>query len=211
MTYLQARTNLQSAVMLVSAAVKTQAYYQRVLNRAVLQFHRDDLSAGGFIDTMLRLIDEQFRRAWNAGAREVGYTPADMTQDDLFVLLERTEQEKEYILDFAGGIEKARLEGGSVKPFQSRVQMWTNRYNEIVDLARMHFGGKTRLEWQLGPTEHCTSCLSLSGVVATAEQWNAARSVGIYPQSRKLECGGYNCKCSLQPTKKPLAGAIPAI
>ena len=211
MTYLQARNNLQSALRLVEAATKTQAYYQRVLNRAVLLFYRGEISAGEFIDIMLRLIDDQFRRAWNEGARDVGFDPRMMTQDDLFVLLERTEAEKEFILDFAGGIENARLEEKSVAPWQGRVSMWANRYNEVRDLARIHFGGKNRLEWVMGPTEHCNSCRSLSGTVATAEQWNEARNSGIYPKSNRLECGGYNCQCALQPTTKPLTGAIPGI
>jgi len=212
MTYLQARDNLANAVRIVTEAMKTQSYYKRVLNRAVLQFYRGDVDAFSFIDTMIRLIDDQFRRAWNEGARAVGYDPEDMTQDDLFVLLERQEQEKEYILNFASGIESARLNDQSVKPFQNRAAMWANRYNEIRDWAKSYFGGQARLEWVLGPTEHCESCLALEGTVAPAYQWEEARAAGIYPKSKRLQCGGYNCQCSLQATAKPLTpGNIPSI
>lgn len=212
MNYLQARNNLINAVRLVTEAMKTRAYYQRVLNRAVLNFYRGDIDAFSFIDTMIRLVDDQFRRAWNEGARDVGYDPEDMTQDDLFVLLERQEQEKEYILNFASGIENAREKELSIKPFQNRAAMWANRYNEIRDWAKSYFGGLTRLIWVLGPTEHCDSCQSLSGTVATANQWEDARSLGIYPKSNRLQCGGYNCQCSLQVTGAPLTpGNIPTI
>jgi hypothetical protein len=194
----------------VEAALRTVNYYERTLNRAVLGFYRGDIEAGAFIDRMLSLIEDQFRRAWNEGARDVGYSPQQMTDDDLLVLLERTEQEKEYILDFAAGIEKARFEGGDVRPFQDRVGMWAGRYNEVRDMARAHFGGKTRLAWTLGLSEHCESCLRLDGVVATAEDWAAARARGIYPRSRSLACGGYRCQCSLEPTTAPLTpGGIP--
>jgi hypothetical protein len=196
----------------VSRAVKTEGYYTRVLDRAVLEFYRGNITAFEFIDTMLRLIDDQFRRAWNEGARDVGYELKDMTAEDLQVLQVRIDNEKEYILNFAGGIEQAAANGDSVAPYRDRVSMWANRYNEIRDWARAYFGGLTRLEWQLGMTEHCESCLTLSGTVATATQWNFARSEGIYPQSRRLKCGGYKCQCSLAVTDKPITpGGIPGI
>ena len=208
-SYLQARLNLIAAVRTVTEALKTEAHFRRVLNRAVLEFYKD--ADYDIVGVMIRLIDDQFRRAWNEGARDVGYGPEDMTQDDLFILLERQEQEKEFILDFAGGIEKARLEDKSVKPFQSRVNMWAGRYNEVKDMARIHFGKKKRFIWTLGPTEHCESCLTLANTVATGEQWEEARERGVYPKSNKLQCGGYNCQCSLEQTTKPLTGNIPAI
>lgn len=212
MNYSQARSNLINAVRIVTEAMKTRAFYQRTLNRAVLRFYRDEISAFDFVETMIRLVDDQFRRAWNEGARDVGYDPEDMTQDDLYVLLERQEQEKDYILNFAGGIENARINEQSIKPFQNRATMWANRYDEIRDYARSYFGGLTRLVWVMGQTEHCDSCQALSGTVATAQQWDEARSLGIYPKSKRLQCGGYNCQCSLQVTSAPLTpGDIPVI
>lgn len=210
--YLQARRNLINAVLLVMDVTKTVAYFQRVLNRAVLDFYRDTITAGDFIDTMIRLIEDQFRRAWNEGARAVGYDPNDMTFEDDFELLKRVEREKEYILGFAGDIENARLNGTPVGPLQARVPMWANRYNEIVSYSQTYFAKLERFEWVLGPTEHCDSCLTLAGTVATGQQWLDARGAGIYPQSRQLQCGGYRCQCELRQTSKPLtAGDIPVI
>jgi len=195
----------------VEEATKTVAYFRRALNQAVLDFYRDDITAFEFIDKVSSLIDGQFRRAWNQGARDVGFDPKDMTDDDILTIMERIDRELEYVLDFAGGIENARLTGGSVAPFQSRVDMWANRYNEIRAWARVYFGGMTRFIWVLGPTEHCASCKRLSGTVATGTQWSFARAEGIYPQSRRLECGGYRCQCSLIETKRKVTGGIPSI
>jgi len=211
-SYSQARRNLINAVLVVMDATKTVAYFQRALNRAVLDFYRDDITAFDFVDTMIRLIEDQFRRAWNEGARAVGYDPEDMTFDDQFTLLSRIEREKEYILDFAGAIENARLNEQPVGPLQARVPMWANRYNEVVSYSQTYFGKLERFEWVLGPTEHCDSCLTLAGTVATGQQWVDARATGIYPQSNQLQCGGYNCQCELRKTDKPLtSGNIPSI
>src|SRR5512137_1880428 len=69
-------------------ALKTEAYYNRALNQAVLEFYRDEMDAGEFIDEMIRLIEGQFERAWNEGSRDVGVDPADHTADDDAVLQE---------------------------------------------------------------------------------------------------------------------------
>jgi hypothetical protein len=213
MTYSQqqARLNVISAVKLIEGATKTVGYFRRVLNKAVLDFYRDDITAFEFIDIMTRLIEDQYRRAWNQGARDVGFNPKDMTDDDILTIMERIDREKEYILDFAGGIENARLTGGSVGPYQSRVDMWANRYNEIRDWARIYFADMKRFVWVLGPTEHCDSCKALAGTVATGLQWRFARAEGIYPKSRRLQCGGFRCQCSLNPTKRKPSGGIPPI
>ena len=87
--------------------------------------------------------------------------------------------------------------------FGSRVDIWANRYPETENRARMHFGGKQRLEWVLGATEkHCSTCAALNGIVAFAEEWEES---GVQPQSPPngaLECGGWQCDCSLVPTDR---------
>lgn len=64
---------------------------------------------------------------------------------------------------------------------------------------------------------NCGSCSKLAGKVKRASQWRAA---GLGPQSGPmhvlpnpaLECGGYECKCSLMPTTEPMSkGRLPAV
>lgn len=192
-------------------ALKTEAYYNRALNQAVLDFYRGDIDAGDFIDEMIRLIEGQFGRAWNEGSRDVGVDPKEHTPEDDAALQERIDQETEHILDYAEAIEKAKIEGTPVGPLQARVSLWANRYNEIVNEARIHFGAeRVRLKWELGATEqHCATCAELNGIVANAEDWEAS---GFHPQSAPndaLECGGWQCDCSLEPTKEPLTEKQP--
>ena len=50
-------------------------------------------------------------------------------------------------------------------------------------------------QWKLGATErHCKDCAHLNGQIHRASEWRAS---GIAPQSPDLECGGWNCDCSL--------------
>jgi hypothetical protein len=183
--------------------VKTVEYYIRALRRAVLNFFRMDMDAFEFIDEMVRLIDGQFTRAWNEGAREVGVDPKDMDEEDLAILQDRKDQEQEYILGFASDIETARIEQAPITPLYNRVEMWANRYNEVKSDAMIHFGGKKKLEWQLGSTEqHCETCSQLNGIVAWAKEWEQS---GIHPQGAPnglLECGGWKCDCRLGVTDK---------
>ena len=183
-------------------AVKTVAYYVRALRRAVLNFYRGEMDAFEFIDDMVGLIEGQFTRAWNEGAREAGTEPKDMTDEDKLILIDRMEQEQQFILGFASDIETARMEQTPITPLYNRVELWANRYNEVRNEAIIHFR-KGKLEWKLGQTEeHCTTCAALNGIVALAEEWEQS---GIRPQNAPneiLECGGWQCDCSLDPTDK---------
>jgi hypothetical protein len=185
-------------------ALKTEAYYNQALNRAVLEFYRGDSDAGEFIDEMIRLIEGQFERAWNEGSRDVGVDPNDHTPEDDAVLQEHIDKETDFILDYAEAIEAARIAGDPVGPLQARVSLWANRYNEMVNAARMHFGAEREyLKWELGATEeHCETCAALDGIVATAEAWEES---GFHPQGAPndaLACQGWRCDCSLEPTKE---------
>jgi len=209
----QARANLIRVLRIAAVELKTEKFYARAMRRAVLDFYTGKINAYQFIDAMMDMIQDQFTRAWNEGAKAVGYDPEDQTVEDWFTLQKRIEQETDYILEFAGGIEEAVALGDPVEPFLNRVGMWANRYNEIVSWAEAYFGKQARLMWQLGATdEHCNDCQRLNKWVATALQWEEARARGIYPQSRNLECHGFHCQCTLTPTTAPLTpGNIPDI
>ena len=97
----------------------------------------------------------------------------------------------------------------TLRAASSRIPMWTNRYTEVMNTAKVMAGGDRKLKWVLGPTEHCSSCMKLAGKVKRGSMWVAS---GIQPQSRSLECGGYNCQCSLQPTTdRASPGRLPSI
>lgn len=193
-------------------ALKTVDYYDRALNRDVLDFYRGDMEAGEFIDDMIRLIEGQFTRAWNEGMREVGLDPAkDMTDEWEGILQGEIDAELDHVLDFAQAIEDARTNNKPVEPLQARVELWTNRYNEVVNLAMRMCEPKMNYRWELGATEqHCSTCAALDGIIASGQDWEES---GYHPQgapNEMLECGGWRCDCRLVPTDdKPTEGGIP--
>jgi len=211
-SYQSARLNLLTAIRAVTRAVKTEGYYARVLDRAVRDLYAGEMNEGEFIDEQIRLIEEQFRRAWNEGMRNVGLDPEkDLTDEWEMVLLEQIDKEQEFILDYADAIIEAREAAAPIDPLRGRVDLWVNRYPEMTHLAEITCGGESRLLWRLGATEeHCNTCYTLDGTVATAEEWEAS---GYHPQGApndKLECGGWRCDCSLEPTDEPATeGGIP--
>lgn len=184
--------------------LKTVAYYQRALRQAIRDLYASG-DVGPFVDKLVYLIDEQFRRAWNEGARDVGFPPERMSDSDRLRYMFRADAEKEHVLGLAQAILDARENDTPVDRLLARAEMWATRYNEVRDQARAYFGGLERLVWRVGPTEHCETCLLLNGVVATAVEWNAARMRGYYPKSPKLACGGFRCQCELSPTDDPVS------
>ena len=218
------RTNLITAVVktrtaLVTSGIltpeqiglKTVAFYERSLWKATREFYNGDIDASGFIGHLIYLIEEQTRRAWNEGMRNVGLNPSkDMTPEYEAVLRGVIDSEFNHVLDFAAAIQKAKEDGKDIAPFQSRVQLWANRYNEVVNLSEITCKPKELFEWVYGDTQHCSTCAALNGVVATGEQWQASRYRPQSPPNPFLECGGWRCQCRLVPTKKPAtAGGIP--
>jgi hypothetical protein len=126
-----------------------------------------------------------------------------MTDDDRAELKAIIDGEYDQVIKLAEAIMESR--SGTLdefrQKFRSRIDLWVNRYTDVIGRARVYFGGKTRLKWTLGKTEeHCETCAALNGIVAFASEWELA---GIKPQSppnEMLACGGWNCDCSLEVT-----------
>ena len=202
---------------LTMSDLKTVAFFRRVMRRATLQFYRGDIDAFQFIDRMTDLIEDQFGRAWNAGARDAGFNPADMDDIDLSMLSHAIDGQADFLLNFAEAVENAALEDAPIDPLYSRIDLWANRYDETINDARMHFsqrqGDDLRLVWRLGATEqHCTTCAMLDGIVATVAQWRASGYRPQHAPNARLECGGWRCDCQLEPTDEELTSSgIPII
>lgn len=185
--------------------VKTQAYFQRALWDYTRKFHAGDMDVSAFLDKFIALVEDQARRAWNEGMRNVGQDPARMGIPQRARLQEIINQEFNHVLDFASEIEDAKNAGKPVDPFKSRVSLWANRYPNIVNEAQAFCAPYDRYQWKYGDTvQHCSSCAALNGIVATGEQWRMSGVMPQNPPNPRLECGGWKCRCRLVPTTEPL-------
>lgn len=209
----QARLNLISAIRLVAEAFKTEAYYQRVLWGNVRDLYNGEMDVDAFVDDQVRLIEEQLRRAWNEGMRDNDLDPAkDMTEEWEAHLQDLMVSELDHVEDFAEAILQAQKDGAPIEPFRQRVELWTNRYNEVVNEAHVMTRPDDRFEWIYGDTEHCGTCAALNGIVATGKEWQESGYHPQQPPNDALECGGWRCQCRLEYTEAAATeGGIPNV
>jgi len=193
--------------------IKTIAYYDRSLSRAVRDFYGGEIDAGEFIDEMIRLVEGQLTRAWNEGMRGNGLDPRrNMTDAWREVLQGEINSEFDHVLDFAADVERAAANQAALAPLMQRVQMWVNRYTDVLNLSIITTAKQEdRFKWIYGDTHHCETCAMLNGVVATKEQWDASGFRPQNPPNEMLECGGWRCQCRLEKTDSPSFGHIPGL
>lgn len=79
----------------------------------------------------------------------------------------------------------------------TRVGYWVDSLNQLGALGRARALDGMMVYWELGDTEtHCESCLSHSKERSHRMKWWRER--GWLPKSHDLECGGWNCDCTLR-------------
>jgi len=194
----------------LTEAIKSEAYYNRELRRMVKNFYNGYLTDLDFIGVFANIIFGQTLRAYMEGLLKVGFDTNNMTGAMYAEIDEIRRNEENFVLDFIQQIKDARDAETGFEQFFPRVDVWTNRYPDIVNrgvLAGAQHTG-VLLEWKLGVADHCATCVSLDGTVALAYQWSVSGFRPQSPPNDMLECGGWNCQCTLEPTDKP--ATIPA-
>lgn len=187
--------------------------YARSVRSLVYGLWSDRLDRFTFIDSMVGTIDRSIRRAWFEGAAQCGIAPGDLTVAEMDAMRSLINSQFGYLVNFADDIEAGRKGYGLLAKQYARAMLWINRYNDAINKARMMACGDGKMIWLLGATEeHCGTCNALDGKVKRTSIWNAA---GVRPQNAPnplLECQGWNCGCSLTPTKEPLSkGPLPRL
>ncbi len=76
----------------------------------------------------------------------------------------------------------------------NRLPLWGGTLASVYALGQVNRTDNPRLQWQVGPTEHCSDCAGFDGQIKTASEW---RNGGLLPQSSGLQCHGYRCQCRL--------------
>ncbi len=186
--------------------------YQAALRSPVRGLWTGVLDRGQFRQSMFNTIETGIIDAWNEGAKECGIAPDELSEDELNTRDERIVQERSHISEFGQAIQEgSRANGGKLTPLFKRLDLWTNRYRDVNNEAKVMACKDKKLIWILGPTEiHCKTCPSLNGKVKRGSFWSNA---GIRPQNPpngNLECGGWNCLCELRPTDKAISrGPLP--
>ena len=173
---------------------------QQAINGDMTQQEFED----SFTETLLSFVTLAYAFAAN---KEVG----NLTQADLSQISVIMEGQAQYIgnlsNDVFNGRYSARAEDeasfGSppqtvdegIAKIDNRLVLWGGVLTSAYYAALAFYDGDVLYRWDLGIAEHCDDCLRLNGQVHTMQEWVNA---GWLPQTRRLECNGYNCECKLK-------------
>ncbi len=201
----------QKNALHVGITAKSLISFRRSLRAHVRKYWKGYSTSGDFIFGFHEAVEFGFMRAFRLGAASCGVKPADYTQKMKNALQSKINEQFTHIMGLADDIV-IQADGGKLSAAFRRIEIWVARYGEVKQLGTLLACGDKPLEWVIGIAEHCKSCLKLNGKVKRASFWE---NKGILPRvagATYLDCKGYNCKCSLLPTDKPLSkGKLPSL
>jgi len=187
--------------------------YRRAIRAAVRGYWTGEFDYEQFYEAMHTTINFHVPQAWYSGAKECGILPDELSQEERVELKRNINYELRWIEGFANAIEEnSKANGGKLGPLFSRAEIWIGRYEGIRSQAKAMACKDKKLRWTLGESEHCQSCLKLAGKIKRASYWYER---GILPRvhgAEYLECGGWRCQCTLEPTSEPASkGPLPSL
>lgn len=197
-----------------TALVETETSYGQSIRAAVRGLWNGSLSRFDFVDSMILTIRRNLTNAWYEGARSVGINaPDELSTAETDTLEAMIANEINFLFRFAGDIERQnKAAGGALTPLLERAGLWSNRYGDAQSRARLMASNDPKLKWVYGDTQHCATCNKLNGKVKRASQWAAAGISPRRPPNTALDCKGWKCQCTLDPTSDPLSkGPLPSV
>ena len=199
--------------MSIATKVKKSAItqYRRNLRSAVRALWLGVMDFDQAFDAFQSAINRGLNRAWIEGAKECDikpeeFTSAEQTERDKFI-----QEQINHISPFLLEVEaNNKASGGKLTPQFKRVQLWTNQYSSLVQVASAMTCENLKKIWVLGVVEkHCTTCQRLAGKVKRNSFW-LTHVVPRNGPNPNLECRGFNCHCELVTTDKPISrGPLP--
>jgi hypothetical protein len=152
--------------------------------------------------TIIRaLIAKEGREAYKEGLAQGGVEVDTLTGDDLDAYNRLTTEASGYVSNLT---ERIYTQGLSPDQVRLSADAWSNKTLQKFYQWGIESGDKNGVYvWKVGPTEHCPDCARLKGQIHRFGEW---RKSGWMPGSDKLDCGGYQCQCSLVKTKGRVRG-----
>lgn len=184
---------------------KTVDSYFRQLWKKIKQLYNKDITRGEFVDALADIVEQQITRAYREALKDEGLDPDLVKSQYADNVEEIITSEYSHIDTLSVDIKTASYLESGFEQFRVRAGMWANRYDDAYNRAKVDIALESggRLMWVLGATEeHCESCAALNGIVAYAKDWDDAGVKPQQPPNAALECGGWQCDCKLEPTKK---------
>jgi hypothetical protein len=142
-------------------------------------------------------IREAYERSFELGKRAAGNLFA-ITKEEQKAIKKTRYDEYDYLHKFLTDMRN----GTGKMDYSQRMDYYAKAVRELYWLgwASANRSAGRSIQWILGDTVHCATCEGAAGKgKMTADTfWKDYASKGILPQSGKLDCLGYHCKCALE-------------
>lgn len=199
----------------LSFHLKTIAGYRATLRANVRALWNGTWDVFDFTNAMTNSVINGLNAAFNEGLASVGATGVDVSPQERRALRNVIDNELLQVDGFGDAIEAgSKANGGKLGDHFARLELWLRRYPQCFQMGALAGG---RVEdmyiWTLGRTEqHCQSCATLHGTVASKADWQVAGLRPKHPPNPRLQCGGWRCDCTLSKTDQPATkGGIPRV
>jgi hypothetical protein len=212
---------LVNSIKSLACAVKQTAganKYRRDIQGVVQSLWDGTITGPQFLRVLkYQLIPLAFEQAWMDGAREAAGISSfeELTDEERETLKAKITEEKKYVRGFRDYVAgHTKKDGYKLGSFKYRIELWVNRYMEVVHEAQVMAGGDKKYRWVWYPeAEHCRSCRKLHNQVRRMSFW---KDHDCRPQHPDLECmksagGPTVCKCEFEETDEACSrGPLPS-
>jgi hypothetical protein len=176
----------------------TRYDFTRDFAAIIIDANNGDIATRRRAGTLLRSVLTRSGRKATIDGLKVGGVETDVLEDsDLDTFLKWNAEQSGYV---SGLTARIWDKGLSEKEIYSSVESWASK-----SLASAYQNGlisadvNGMYEWKLGATEeHCDTCARLNKQVHRLKDWIAR---DLKPGSSALDCGGWQCACSLNKVK----------
>jgi hypothetical protein len=183
----------------------TRQSFEDVFVRIVNQTNLSDVGSRALVGQILRQqLQSHGEDVWLDGQRSGGNETAVIDKDAERSIAVWRAQQSPFVSKFTKELFSKEF---TSKEIISRARMWVNKslnplYYKSLDAA----AGNSHWMWVVNPVkEHCETCVKMNGQIHKMKDYIKS---GVLPQSPKLECGGYQCGCSLTPSDLPSRGTF---
>lgn len=168
-------------------------FYQAVLS-TIRAGQAEDIQRRGFGAAMRVALRRFGLVAFRDGLTRGGYpTDQGLTPDMASAFRAWLSEQSSYVTHFGAEIYQ---QGITETEVQYRAQLWTNKSLDSIYYRGLALAApEKQYRWRLGNTvDHCQTCADNHGQVKTMAEWVEA---GL-PRTHALDCGGWNCDCSIE-------------
>jgi hypothetical protein len=149
-------------------------------------------------------VTRWFTEAFLAGLEECGVDPEEITPEEQSLIQGATFDSLFALQDFANAFANGQIK--SERQAVARARLYVASARAVFAQGQASGCANRMMRWDLGSTrDHCADCLHAAGQVHRMSTWERR---GWLPQSRALECGGWNCACRLSETDERARGRL---